>query len=1457
MDIDKQYLMEYSVNDNGVVYKYTKLTNPKADINDLMLLPLPTGKIFLTWNDYLETAGDDDTKNPEVNILRVQEVQNILQAWDNGDVKPFADLLQQLKAFDGNIIAVVDDNTQIIDDLTSRIAELINRHNGTKLSRKQQTEALKNRVVNRIVKIMSDPMNYINAHKPIDMSPVQDAAKAASVSQPSMFSTDMNATTKFNSQIQSILGKECVGIEANANKTFNLLTIYENQLISNFVANPSNHTSENVASFIQSLLFKIPVMSQTTEVSKKGNEYTKFTTEETARLLNNLNLDPLIELFDTIDANVPPRNEAFTSICLTTGIQAANMKEFLVKMKELINNEDTVLNLSALINSSTDNAKELTLAKINATQDTIDVYNALVMAGCNIKEISEIMTSPIINVLINRSHKNAFRPESESFSLVKMIDFYAGASTLPFLNSDKFTQILKEFIYLYDNEINKLYGEIANTIGIPVNEIEDVKADWIKNLKVNYIKESDRENINYHLPDYARNLPRYKIDYSSCMYADKLQQYFETKVPDTWDKISGGKGKVNYPENKSNFLNRINEIYFYKLTEYQKVALLPKDGNYPYRDFVRGFYLNNDDGKFRKTFPEFNNVSDDDLEQQVKYKFHDAFESFLEWLNSKTPKKYSNRYGMEDAEAMLEADQAEEPDPDLAGDDYGGDDDPDMGDYSDVDMEYFVAANKNYQLRSNDYENAKKMLSYYGQAQEDLNIYGFQYMEILKYVKQAREIADEISIIAAFGKINQGIETNSRDAYAYIKRINDYFNNKTISDLWKAMDPETKSSISYNEFVRKFYSDPNGEYANMRFDLYRFLDDNEIDYRQAMINRGNQIKKMVNVADLILNIPHFKAMAKSLVVSKSIINKLSIKSKIEDVAINMLPNPKYTLKENEHKKVEQFSNNYLIYQYFMSYGDNITVNIKNEKGWDGTVYNNGVKMPIFQNAQEGEVKDVKLNTLDGLATFKYQMEHNIIPRLKRDLQYKDNKFIQAFNPNDKKNLPILSSRQQYKLPINMARINDSRELQVQMDEYTQSFNDIAQNEIDGLTIIKNGKAMPMNIGDALFLYNLYVNKDGYSQASLTNLFIGIANSDRHIVKTFYKFLSDLDDKADLYTEQEGIPGELDPISNMKLSLQAMFYDVPNKENNFNVTTSNKTDDTGEKVSIQFLDDYGKEQAEMIYNITDKYNDYTLDMYTSNMIVTNTHKEYKSANIQKAFKYADEMQRANLNPKSMLSTIREVMEATYNTGDEQNIIFDDLGKNSRFGWVKDGKIYINTESDGVSWTTPIHELAHLICANIKFNKDPEVRAIYDKWLHDLTTVLFDYDSNSGNLIWKEEFPGIKEMMSESIYGTNYNSSDYREEVLIKVFENELSGYSVDNVSLDTSGINIQELLNAVFRNNQNHVNPYASLAEIMKDVKENMVRQAPMVSFENALKSGNTKKIMNYFAEIGLFKYKCE
>lgn len=354
MDIDKQYLMEYSVNDNGVVYKYTKLTNPKADINDLMLLPLPTGKIFLTWNDYLETAGDDDTKNPEVNILRVQEVQNILQAWDNGDVKPFADLLQQLKAFDGNIIAVVDDDTQIIDDLTSRIAELINRHNGTKLSRKQQTEALKNRVVNRIVKIMSDPRNYINAHKPIDMSPVQDAAKAASVSQPSMFSTDMNATTKFNSQIQSILGKECVGIEANANKTFNLLTIYENQLISNFVANPSNHTSENVASFIQSLLFKIPVMSQTTEVSKKGNEYTKFTTEETARLLNNLNLDPLIALFDTIDANVPPRNEAFTSICLTTGIQATNMKEFLVKMKELINNEDTVLNLSALINSSTD-----------------------------------------------------------------------------------------------------------------------------------------------------------------------------------------------------------------------------------------------------------------------------------------------------------------------------------------------------------------------------------------------------------------------------------------------------------------------------------------------------------------------------------------------------------------------------------------------------------------------------------------------------------------------------------------------------------------------------------------------------------------------------------------------------------------------------------------------------------------------------------------------------------------------------------------------------------------------------------------------------------------------------------------------------------------------------------------------------------------------------------------------
>lgn len=464
--------------------------------------------------------------------------------------------------------------------------------------------------------------------------------------------------------------------------------------------------------------------------------------------------------------------------------------------------------------------------------------------------------------------------------------------------------------------------------------------------------------------------------------------------------------------------------------------------------------------------------------------------------------------------------------------------------------------------------------------------------------------------------------------------------------------------MGYNKFVRDFYM--SDEYVNDRFDLYRFLNDNEVEYRKRMIDVGNTIKKMVNVADLILNIPHFKAMAKSLVVSNAIINKLSIKAKIQSEAIKLLPNMKYTLKENEFNKVEQFANNYLIYQYFMAYGDNIKMQIRNQDGLDCKIYENGVLTMPF-NGNNVEVVELGLNSIDNLATFKYQMEHNIIPKLRLNLKYHENMFMQAFNRNIKKNTRINSYRSQYKLPINMARLNDSNELQVAMDNYTKAFNDIANQPIDGMYLKINEQDVPLNIGDAIFLYNLYVNKDNYSQTSLTNLFMGIVNSDNHIVKTYYNYLAKLDGMADSFTATEGIPGEINPIEDMKYTLQAMFYDNPNKETNFNVTTKQNNG----KTDIVFLDDFGNELNQSIPNISDRYKDYCLDIYPIENIVVETRK-HEPKNIRKVFKYVAEMQRVNMKPKDMLSRIREVFEATYNTSGERNIIFDDNGKNNKFG-----------------------------------------------------------------------------------------------------------------------------------------------------------------------------------------------
>ena len=71
-----------------------------------------------------------------------------------------------------------------------------------------------------------------------------------------------------------------------------------------------------------------------------------------------------------------------------------NFKGLLDDLSEVNAKEDVLMALSALLSAATDNAKELILSKINASQSTIELFCSMLGTGYSIKEILDVFSSP-------------------------------------------------------------------------------------------------------------------------------------------------------------------------------------------------------------------------------------------------------------------------------------------------------------------------------------------------------------------------------------------------------------------------------------------------------------------------------------------------------------------------------------------------------------------------------------------------------------------------------------------------------------------------------------------------------------------------------------------------------------------------------------------------------------------------------------------------------------------------------------------------------------------------------------------------------------------------------------------------------------------------------------------------------------------------------------------------------
>ena len=373
-DIDAVSLAAFDVDSNGIL----QLWSPYSNLQDPQLreaseeLPIPTGKKVKDWiarenesalsrmkqifekydrlfNISEKTNWDELIRqdiinlheiNFEINNNTVEELhllkdflENIdsIPSLNGAEINDFKDWI----SFRKNTIFTYDQ----VESILKNIRKAIDKHNlyFDNISKTKITKIANNQIMKGMWDTSIAPCNLTQAQVPIDVvtEPLKEIAETrgpAHIIYEAKQRTSGNFINKLESIEENQVGKDGIAICATGLKTFFALTQYYNYIL-NF-----------------------------------------GTAEQQERLKIG--------------------NTGF----ILSGVRAINPKtiinpDILEILASLTNDTDNVLTLSALLSLSTDNAKELKLAKLNAGKNTLGMYIFGTSIGIDFEQIAEVMMS--------------------------------------------------------------------------------------------------------------------------------------------------------------------------------------------------------------------------------------------------------------------------------------------------------------------------------------------------------------------------------------------------------------------------------------------------------------------------------------------------------------------------------------------------------------------------------------------------------------------------------------------------------------------------------------------------------------------------------------------------------------------------------------------------------------------------------------------------------------------------------------------------------------------------------------------------------------------------------------------------------------------------------------------------------------------------------------------------------
>lgn len=471
LDIDKSYMMGVDISPIGTFNHWSPLadytTTELAKISDK--LPVPTGNEirFETNDEWGESATILATlSDSEEKINKIERLKWIVQ------------LLNYAKKHNNTIHINFQ---QVNNRKVNQILKDLNRHSTHKLT----AEESRNVIQNLIMQTSLDERNMKSSYSPIDdaMALFTDVLKKMSDPTSMSRNLDDGMLTIARIQFNNSVGKDDVGVMANGLKAFFALTQYFNKY-------------------------------------RKSPDFIKKCAFLKRIKINGKTID-----FCTI-SDIQLEQEAIKGLIEGLRSQGAIKSEDEIRFA----NDDAGLLISSLISLATDNAKELALAKMNASLDLACMHLYLAVLGCNANEIVEFATTPEFKELTKLISKSVLSKDSSSVKDV--IAQWQQAGFTPLLNAD---------IKLTLTKSNTINGEMPHTLiedgsKTSITILESDKAwdslkdlregNWInlesadgKNTYSNYVKIKKITKLNSDL-----NIKEF------CKKEGCTESYFNTKI---------------------------------------------------------------------------------------------------------------------------------------------------------------------------------------------------------------------------------------------------------------------------------------------------------------------------------------------------------------------------------------------------------------------------------------------------------------------------------------------------------------------------------------------------------------------------------------------------------------------------------------------------------------------------------------------------------------------------------------------------------------------------------------------------------------------------------------------------------------------------------------------------------------------------------------------------------------